>query len=199
MGFTYSVACSEVEVDILTGETTILRSDIMYDMGRSLNPAVDVGQIEGAFVQGVGYVMSEALTYQSDDPSRDDFAQFTSDNTWRYKPPAATSIPLELNVHFYPRPESGRRERAVLVEGGRRTAAGARGDGVLRGEERASRVTRRARPESDLRSGRTGDGSGSAPRSGAASQRGLNRPGRVRLFRSGRTPARPASRARRSR
>jgi xanthine dehydrogenase/oxidase len=107
MGFTYSVACSEVELDILTGETTILRSDIMYDMGRSLNPAVDVGQIEGAFVQGVGYVMSEAITYQTDDPSRDDFAELTSDNTWRYKPPAATSIPLELNVHFYPRPKVG--------------------------------------------------------------------------------------------
>jgi len=102
MGFTYSAACSEVEIDVLTGEVTILRSDIIYDMGFSINPAVDVGQIEGAFVQGIGYVLTEDVTYQTD-PSRDDFGRLNSDNTWRYKPPAVTSIPIEMNVHFFPR------------------------------------------------------------------------------------------------
>jgi xanthine dehydrogenase/oxidase len=102
MGFTYSAGCSEVELDLLTGEVTILRADIIYDMGFSINPAVDVGQIEGAFVQGIGYVLTEDVTYQTD-PSRDDFGRLNSDNTWRYKPPAVTSIPIEMNVHFFPR------------------------------------------------------------------------------------------------
>ncbi|HEY0395519.1 MAG TPA: molybdopterin cofactor-binding domain-containing protein [Candidatus Elarobacter sp.] len=102
VGFTYSAACSEVEVDVLTGEVMILRSDIIYDMGFSLNPAVDIGQIEGAFVQGIGYILTEEVTYQTD-PSRDDFGRLNSDNTWRYKPPAVTTIPIEMNVHFFPR------------------------------------------------------------------------------------------------
>ncbi len=106
-GYTFSAACSEVEVDVLTGETTILRADIVYDAGRSLNPAVDVGQIEGGFVQGCGYVLSEELVYQPNAtapavglPSPG--ALYTV-NTWEYKPPAATSIPLEMNVTMFPR------------------------------------------------------------------------------------------------
>ncbi|KAG0473795.1 hypothetical protein HPP92_015145 [Vanilla planifolia] len=51
----YGAAVSEVEVDVLTGRTTILRTDLIYDCGQSLNPAVDLGQIEGAFVQGIGF------------------------------------------------------------------------------------------------------------------------------------------------
>ena len=103
VGFTYSVACSEVEVDILTGETTIRRSDIFYDMGKSLNPAIDVGQVEGAFVQGVGYVLTEELVWQPDGPDRGGFYTL---NTWEYKPPAISTIPLELNVNLYPRDDS---------------------------------------------------------------------------------------------
>jgi xanthine dehydrogenase/oxidase len=102
LGFTYSAACSDVEIDVLTGEVTILRSDIVYDMGFSINPAVDIGQIEGAFVQGIGYLLTEQVTYQTD-PSREDFGRLNSDNTWRYKPPAITTIPIEMNVHFFPR------------------------------------------------------------------------------------------------
>jgi xanthine dehydrogenase/oxidase len=100
-GYTYSAAISEVEVDVLTGETTVLRSDIVYDMGRSQNPAVDVGQIEGAFVQGIGYVMYEDLVYQPDGPQR---GVLNSTNTWTYKPPAVTSIPLQMNVDLYKYP-----------------------------------------------------------------------------------------------
>jgi xanthine dehydrogenase/oxidase len=102
MGFTYSVGCSEIELDVLTGEVTVLRADLVYDMGLSVNPAVDVGQIEGAFVQGIGYVLTEDVVYQTD-PARDDFAQLNADNTWRYKPPAVTSIPIEMNIRFFPR------------------------------------------------------------------------------------------------
>ncbi|TQV87979.1 molybdopterin cofactor-binding domain-containing protein [Aliikangiella coralliicola] len=99
-GFTYSAACSEVEVDILTGEVKIIRSDLMYDMGWSLNPALDIGQVEGAFIQGVGYVMTEKLVFE---PDGDEKGRLNTVNTWRYKPPATTNIPLELNVHLFPR------------------------------------------------------------------------------------------------
>ncbi|MHA4809126.1 molybdopterin cofactor-binding domain-containing protein [Flavitalea flava] len=99
-GFTYSAACSVVELDVLTGETKILSSDIVYDMGWSMNPAIDVGQVEGAFVQGIGYVTSEMLAFE---PSGPDKGRLNSLNTWTYKPPAASSIPLELNVYLFPR------------------------------------------------------------------------------------------------
>jgi len=103
-GFTYSAACSEVEVDILTGEVKILRADVVYDAGWSLNPAIDIGQVEGAFIQGVGYVMSESLVYQ---PDGDERGQLNTTNTWRYKVPATASIPLELNVYLFPRDLAG--------------------------------------------------------------------------------------------
>ncbi|MGN8068823.1 molybdopterin cofactor-binding domain-containing protein [Mucilaginibacter sp. 22184] len=99
-GFTYSAACSVVEVDILTGETKILSSDIVYDAGWSMNQAIDIGQVEGAFVQGIGYVLSEKLVFEPDGP---DAGRLNTLNTWTYKPPATTSIPLELNVHLFPR------------------------------------------------------------------------------------------------
>ena len=102
-GFTYSAAIAEVEVDVLTGETTVLRADIVYGMGRSQNPAIDVGQVEGGFVQGVGYVTSEEMVYQPDGPRR---GALNSTNTWTYKPPAAMSIPLQMNVDLFPDPEN---------------------------------------------------------------------------------------------
>ncbi|WP_084437532.1 molybdopterin cofactor-binding domain-containing protein [Niveispirillum irakense] len=100
VGFTYSGACTVVEVDILTGETKILSSDLVYDMGWSLNPAIDIGQVEGAFVQGIGYVTSEMLVFERDG---DEKGRLNTLNTWTYKPPAITSIPLELNTHLFPR------------------------------------------------------------------------------------------------
>ncbi|MEO1594523.1 MAG: molybdopterin cofactor-binding domain-containing protein [Pseudomonadota bacterium] len=102
-GFTYSAACSEIELDILTGEMKILRSDVIYDMGWSINPALDIGQVEGAFVQGVGYVTTEKLVFE---PDGDEQGRLNTVNTWRYKPPATTDIPLEFNVHLFPRDES---------------------------------------------------------------------------------------------
>ena len=100
VGFTYSAALSVVEVDILTGETKILSSDVVYDMGWSMNPALDIGQVEGAFVQGVGYLTSERLVFEEAGP---DVGRLNTLNTWTYKPPAASSIPLEFNVHLFPR------------------------------------------------------------------------------------------------
>jgi xanthine dehydrogenase/oxidase len=100
MGFTYSGSCSVVEVDILTGEVKIRSADIVYDMGWSLNPAIDIGQVEGAFVQGIGYLLTEKLVFEPEGPEK---GRLNTDNTWRYKPPAITTIPLEMNVHLFPR------------------------------------------------------------------------------------------------
>jgi xanthine dehydrogenase/oxidase len=99
-GFTYSAACSVVEVDVLTGEVKILSSDIAYDAGWSLNPAIDIGQVEGAFVQGIGYVLTEQLVFET---SGEEKGRLNTLNTWRYKPPATVTIPLRLNTYLFPR------------------------------------------------------------------------------------------------
>jgi xanthine dehydrogenase/oxidase len=102
-GFTFSAACTEVEIDVLTGETTVLRADLVYDMGKSLNPAIDIGQVEGAYVQGLGYVLTEDVVFQPDGANR---GALNTDNTWRYKIPATTTIPLEFNVDLFPRSDA---------------------------------------------------------------------------------------------
>ncbi len=63
--FAYGAAVSEVEIDCLTGESRIVRTDILYDAGKSLNPAIDIGQIEGGFVQGAGWLTSEEIWWDS--------------------------------------------------------------------------------------------------------------------------------------
>lgn len=100
VGFTYSAACAVVEVDILTGEVKIISSDIVYDMGWSMNPAIDIGQVEGAFVQGIGYLLTEKLVFETEGENQ---GRLNTTNTWRYKVPATTTIPLELNTHLFPR------------------------------------------------------------------------------------------------
>ena len=100
VGFTYSAACSVTEVDVLTGEVKILSSDIVYDMGWSMNPALDIGQVEGAFVQGIGYLLTEKLVFE---PSGEEKGRLNTTNTWRYKIPAVTTIPLEMNTYLFPR------------------------------------------------------------------------------------------------
>ncbi|NML72873.1 xanthine dehydrogenase molybdopterin binding subunit [Rhizobium sp. S-51] len=63
--FAYGAACSEVSIDTLTGEYLMERTDILHDVGRSLNPAIDIGQIEGAFVQGMGWLTTEELWWDA--------------------------------------------------------------------------------------------------------------------------------------
>jgi len=93
----FGACASVVEVDVLTGETTILSTDLLYDCGKSLNPLIDCGQAEGAFLMGVGFFLRENLT-QSEETG-----QVFSDGTWEYKIPCAQDVPLEFNVEFFPR------------------------------------------------------------------------------------------------
>ncbi|CAN6314928.1 unnamed protein product [Urochloa humidicola] len=100
----YGAAISEVEVDVLTGATTILRSDLVYDCGQSLNPAVDLGQVEGAFVQGVGFFTNEEYATNSD-------GMVINDGTWTYKIPTVDTIPKQFNVEMI---NSARDQKRVL-------------------------------------------------------------------------------------
>lgn len=102
-GYTYSAACSEVEIDVLTGESNIIRTDILYDIGQSLNPAIDIGQIEGAFIMGVGNVTTEKLVWQDKTVPGAVKGKLNTPNTWTYKPPCAATIPLDFRVDLFPR------------------------------------------------------------------------------------------------
>jgi xanthine dehydrogenase large subunit len=61
--FSYGASCSEVTIDTMTGEMRVDRVDILHDVGKSLNPAIDLGQVEGAFVQGMGWLTTEELVF----------------------------------------------------------------------------------------------------------------------------------------
>nr|XP_060610128.1 xanthine dehydrogenase/oxidase [Anolis sagrei ordinatus] len=89
--FSYGVACSEVEIDCLTGDHKNLRTDIVMDVGTSLNPAIDIGQIEGAFVQGVGLFTLEELRYSPE-------GNLYTRGPGMYKIPAFGDIPTEFHV-----------------------------------------------------------------------------------------------------
>ncbi|XP_053612795.1 xanthine dehydrogenase [Plodia interpunctella] len=89
--FTYGVACTEVEIDCLSGDHQVLRTDIVMDLGESLNPAIDIGQIEGGFVQGYGLFTMEELIYS---PT----GTLYSRGPGAYKIPGFGDIPLEFNV-----------------------------------------------------------------------------------------------------
>ncbi|KAJ7960370.1 putative Aldehyde oxidase [Quillaja saponaria] len=100
----YGAAVSEAKVNLLTGETTILQTDIIYDCGQSLNPAVDLGQIEGAFVQGIGFFMLEEYLTNSD-------GLVVAEGTWTYKIPTIDTIPKHFNVEIL---SSGHHQKRVL-------------------------------------------------------------------------------------
>jgi len=91
--FAYGAACAEVAVDTLTGEHRIERVDILHDAGRSLNPAIDLGQIEGGFVQGAGWLTTEELVW---DPQ----GRLRTPPPSTYKIPACGDRPRIFNVHL---------------------------------------------------------------------------------------------------
>jgi len=92
--FGWGVCCSEVEIDILTGEIVILRTDMIYDTGTTINMLIDIGQVEGAFVMGLGYLFREEIILSPED------GNLVSDSTWEYKPPCSLDIPVDFRVNI---------------------------------------------------------------------------------------------------
>ncbi|KAL1021809.1 hypothetical protein UPYG_G00018350 [Umbra pygmaea] len=91
--FTFGACCSEVEIDCLTGDHKNVRTDIVMDVGKSLNPALDVGQIEGGFVQGIGLYTIEELQFSPE-------GVLMTRGPSQYKIPALCDVPPQLNVHL---------------------------------------------------------------------------------------------------
>ncbi|HEX6708491.1 MAG TPA: xanthine dehydrogenase molybdopterin binding subunit [Albitalea sp.] len=93
--FAYGAAVSEVLVDTLTGENRLLRADVLHDVGRSLNPAVDIGQVEGAFIQGMGWMTMEELVWHPQTGLLTTHAPST------YKIPTANDCPPVFDVRLF--------------------------------------------------------------------------------------------------
>jgi xanthine dehydrogenase large subunit len=98
--FAYGAAVSEVVVDTLTGEWKLLRADLLHDVGRSLNPAVDIGQVEGAFIQGMGWLTTEELVWHPADGS-EKAGLLTTHAPSTYKIPTANDCPPVFNVALF--------------------------------------------------------------------------------------------------
>ena len=95
--FAYGAACSEVAIDTLTGESRVLKVDILHDVGTSINPAIDIGQIEGGFVQGMGWLTTEQLVWNDD-------GQLATHAPSTYKIPATGDIPEHFSVALWHQP-----------------------------------------------------------------------------------------------
>ncbi len=95
--FAYGAACSEVAIDTLTGESRVVKVDILHDVGNSINPAIDIGQIEGGFVQGMGWLTTEQLMW-------DDKGQLSTHAPSTYKIPATGDIPEHFRIDLWPEP-----------------------------------------------------------------------------------------------
>jgi xanthine dehydrogenase/oxidase len=93
--YAFGAAVTEVEIDVLTGEFKILRADVVADVNKSPNPAIDIGQLEGGFVQGIGFATTEELIYDHD-------GRLVTDNIWSYKPPCTKTIPIDFRVRLHP-------------------------------------------------------------------------------------------------
>lgn len=106
--YAYGAAVTEVEIDVLTGEFKIVRVDAVCDVNKSPNAAIDIGQLEGGFVQGIGFATTEELIY-------DEHGRLVTDNIWSYKPPCSKTIPIDFRVKLQPVDEK-RNARELLEE-----------------------------------------------------------------------------------
>jgi xanthine dehydrogenase large subunit len=136
--FAYGAACTEVVIDTLTGESRVLKVDILHDVGTPINPAIDIGQIEGGFVQGMGWLTSEELVWDAK-------GRLTTHAPSTYKIPTAGDVPAHFKVDFWPEPNREDNvfgSKAVgeppfmlaisVWEAVRDAVAAARGDGLAR-------------------------------------------------------------------
>ena len=92
--FAYGAAATEVIVDTLTGEMKLLRADILHDCGQSLNPAIDLGQVEGGYIQGVGWLTTEELVYSAD-------GRLLTHAPSTYKIPTCGDRPAVMNIELW--------------------------------------------------------------------------------------------------
>ena len=145
--FSFGAAMAEVAIDTLTGESRVLRADLVQDCGASLNPAIDLGQIEGAFVQGQGWLTCEELWW-------DKQGRLRTVGPSTYKIPGSRDVPAVFNVKMLDNAPVARGDDLPL-QGRRRAAAAARDRGMDRaqgcdrrgdGHKAAVRSTRRLRP-----------------------------------------------------
>ena len=95
--FAYGAACTQVAIDTLTGESRVIKVDILHDVGRSINPAIDIGQIEGGFIQGMGWLTTEQLVWN-------DKGMLTTHAPSTYKIPTAGDVPRHFKVDLWPEP-----------------------------------------------------------------------------------------------
>jgi xanthine dehydrogenase large subunit len=95
--FAYGAACTEVIIDMRTGESRVLKVDVLHDAGRSINPAIDIGQIEGAFVQGMGWLTTEQLVWNAQ-------GKLATHAPSTYKIPATGCIPEHFKVALWHEP-----------------------------------------------------------------------------------------------
>ena len=92
--FAYGAAVSEVLIDILTGENKVLRVDILHDAGQPINPAIELGQIEGGFIQGMGWLTMEEVKWKSN-------GQLTTYSPSTYKIPAVNDMPEKFYAKIF--------------------------------------------------------------------------------------------------
>ena len=91
--YSYGACIAEIAIDTLTGENRVLRADILQDCGKSLNPSIDIGQIEGGFVQGMGWLTTEELWWDED-------GRLRTHGPSTYKIPGSRDVPPEFNIHI---------------------------------------------------------------------------------------------------
>ena len=107
--YSFGMCVSEISLDVLTGRHTLLRVDILHDAGKSLNPIIDRGQIEGGFIQGVGWCTTEEIKW-------DDKGRLMTHSPDTYKIPTAQDIPKDFRAEFlqdYPNPVAIRQSKTV--------------------------------------------------------------------------------------